>query len=81
MVPFPPGPLRLSPEDPPAVAFRPPSGGLLHKSDGVADETGDEVELQQQQMELHAHVGAAERLFEAGIKKPAVGGNGERNRF
>lgn len=67
MVPFPAGPLGLSPEDPPAVAFGPPSGGLLHERHGVADETGDEVVLQQQQMETHSHVGAAaERPFESG---------------
>lgn len=60
MVPFPPGPLRLRPEDPPA-AVRPPRGGLLHKRDGVAHKARHEIVLQEQQMQMHSHVGAAAR--------------------
>lgn len=61
MVPFPPGPLGLRPEDPPAVPVRPPAGRLLHESYGVAHKTRDEIVLQKQKMQVHSHFGAAAR--------------------
>ena len=58
MVAIPPGPLRLRPEDPPAVPVRPAPGGLLHESDGIAHKTRDEIVLQKQQLHVHSHFGA-----------------------
>jgi len=61
MVPFPPGPLGLRPEDPPAVPVRPASGGLFHESGDVAHKTRDKIVLQKQQMQIHSHFGTAAR--------------------
>lgn len=63
MVPIPPGPVGLRPEDPPAVPVRPPSEGLLHERDGVAHKTRDEIVLQKQQMQIHPHLGTAARRW------------------
>lgn len=57
MVAVSPRPLRLRPKDPPAVPVRPAPGGFLHESDGVTHQAGDQIVLQEQQMDVHSHVG------------------------
>jgi len=57
VVPIPPCPLGLRPEDPPAVTVQPAAGGLLHEGDGVAHEARDEIAEQKQHVEVHSHVG------------------------
>ena len=75
MVAIPPGPLRLRPEDPPAVPVRPAPGGLLHESDGIAHKTRDEIVLQKQQLHVHSHFGARRWVHSGRSKqKPQRGG-------
>lgn len=57
MVAVSPGPLRLRPKDPAAVAVRPAPGGFLHERHGVTHQAGDQIVLQEQQMHVHSHVG------------------------
>lgn len=71
MVPILPGPLGLRPKDPPAVAVRPASGGLLDESDGVAHETRDEIIVQKQQMQKDPHFRAAVGAQQLSWRTPA----------